>query len=251
MWSDGHCGTGSREERTSVSEMGIVEGREGASVENPRRGGRLLAWGVLVGLLALASYGARLSEAETPSDVLYLWSTFAGALIQYGIMLVLILAIARGFRSPLLALERPAAIGRAVKLSVVSFGVILVTAGLLGQILDAGNEQGLVPDAWDSSRAVPFLANALVVVLVAPFVEELLYRGLGMSLLFPFLGPLLSIAITGLAFGLAHGLVLGLPVLTIFGITLGWLRWKTGSVYPGMVVHGIFNGVALLAAVTL
>ena len=57
--------------------------------------------------------------------------------------------------------------------------------------------------------------------------------------------------ITGLAFGLAHGLVLGLPVLTIFGITLGWLRWKTGSVYPGMVVHGIFNGAALLAAVTL
>ena len=26
-------------------------------------------------------------------------------------------------------------------------------------------------------------------------------------------------------------------MLTIFGITLGWLRWKTGSVYPGMVVH--------------
>ena len=36
-----------------------------------------------------------------------------------------------------------------------------------------------MPDAWDSSRAAPFLANALVVVLVAPFVEELLYRGLG------------------------------------------------------------------------
>ncbi|MCY7303870.1 MAG: CPBP family intramembrane metalloprotease [Thermoleophilia bacterium] len=231
--------------------MEIVEGREGAPVENPRRGGRLLAWGILVGLLALASYGARLSDAKTPSDVLYLWSTFAGALIQYGIMLVLILAIARGFGSPSLALERPAAMGRVVRLGAVSFGVILVTAGLLGQILDAGNEQGLVPDAWDSSRAVPFLANALVVVLVAPFVEELLYRGLGMSLLFPFVGPLCSIAITGLAFGLAHGLVLGLPVLTIFGITLGWLRWKTGSVYPGMVVHGIFNGVAILAAVTL
>ena len=129
--------------------------------------------------------------------------------------------------------------------------MILAAAGLLGQVLDAGDEQGLVPDAWDGSRAVPFLANTLVVVLVAPFVEELLYRGLGMSLLFPFVGPLFSIAITGLAFGLAHGLVLGLPVLTIFGITLGWLRWKTDSVYPGMVVHGIFNGAALLAAVTL
>lgn len=234
-----------------MSEVEVVEGRAETAEGSPRSGGRLLAWTILVGLLALASYGARLSDAETPSDVLYLWSTFAGALIQYAIMLALILAIARGFGSPLLALERPAAMGRAVKLGAVAFGVILLTAGLLGQVLDAGNEQGLVPDAWDSTRAVPFLANALVVVLVAPFVEELLYRGLGMSLLFPFVGPLFSIAITGLAFGLAHGLVLGLPVLTIFGITLGWLRWKTGSVYPGMVVHGIFNGAALLAAVTL
>ena len=44
-----------------------------------------------------------------------------------------------------------------------------------------------------------------------------------------------AILITGVAFGLAHGLVLGLPVLAFFGITLGWLRWQTGSVYPG---HG-------------
>ena len=222
-----------------------------AAAVSPRRGGRLLAWSILVGLLALASYGARLSDAETPSDVLYLWSTVAGALIQYGIMLVLILAIARGFGSPLLALERPDSAWRAAKLGAIAFGVILVAAGVLGQILDAGNEQGLVPDAWDGDRAVPFLANALVVVLVAPFVEELLYRGLGMSLLFPFVGPLFSILITGLAFGLAHGLVLGLPVLTIFGIALGWLRWKTASVYPGMVVHGVFNGAALVAAVAL
>jgi len=234
---------------SEIEEIG--ESGEVTPPASSRRGGRLLAWSVLVGLLALASYGARLSDAETPNDVLYLWSTFAGALIQYGIMLVLILAIARGFGSPLLARERPSTIGRAVKLGAIAFGVILAATAALSPFLDAGDEQGLVPDAWDSSRALPFLANALVVVLVAPFVEELLYRGLGMSLLWPFVGPLFSIAITGLAFGLAHGLVLGLPVLTIFGITLGWLRWKTGSVYPGMVVHGIFNGAALLAAVAL
>ena len=174
-----------------------------------------------------------------------------GALIQYGIMLVLILAIARGLRSPLLALERPARLGRAFKLGAVAFGVILAATAALSPFLDAGEEQGLVPDDWDSSRAVPFFANALVVVLVAPFVEELLYRGLGMSLLTPFVGAVVSVLVTGVAFGLAHGLVLGLPVLSIFGITLGWLRCKTGSVYPGMVVHGIFNAAALAVAVAL
>jgi len=86
---------------------------------------------------------------------------------------------------------------------------------------------------------------------VAPFVEELLYRGLGFGLLTPFVGPLPAIIITGIAFGLAHGLVLGLPVLAIFGMVLAWLRWQTGSVVPGMIVHALFNGLALAVAVTL
>ena len=88
--------------------------------------------------------------------------------------------------------------------------------------------------------------------LVAPFVEELLFRGLGYGLLTPVRRRRVpAILITGFAFGLAHGLVLGLPVLTIFGISLGWLRWQTGSVYPGMIVHCLFNAAALVAAVAL
>jgi membrane protease YdiL (CAAX protease family) len=217
----------------------------------PRRRGRLVAWVVLVVLLAAASYGSRLADAELPDDVLYRWSTFVGALIQYGIMLVLVLAIARGFNRPLLALDAPARRGRAVVLAVVALVVIVGTTAALSPFLDAGEEQGLVPDAWDSSRAAPFLANAAVVVLVAPFVEELLFRGLGIGLLLPYVGAVPAIIVTGVAFGLAHGLVLGLPVLSIFGFTLGWLRWRTGSVYPGMAVHALFNAAALIAAVTL
>ncbi len=40
-------------------------------------------------------------------------------------------------------------------------------------------------------------------------------------------------------------------MLTIFGAILGWLRWKTGSLYPPIVLHAVFNGAALIAAVTL
>ena len=48
---------------------------------------------------------------------------------------------------------------------------------------NATDEQGLVPDGWDSSRAGAFVAFFLVVTFVAPAVEELTYRGLGISLL--------------------------------------------------------------------
>jgi membrane protease YdiL (CAAX protease family) len=215
----------------------------------PRQPGRLVAWSGLVGVLVATSYGARLAGVDTPDDVLYLWSTFVGALVQYGVMFVVILAIARGLDRVLLGLEAPPATGRAVALALVALVAIIAATAALSPFLDAGGEQGLVPKAWDSSRATPFLANAAVVCLVAPFIEELLFRGLGFGLLRQFVSPWLAVAITGIAFGLAHGLVLGLPVLAIFGITLGWLRWQTGSVYPGMIVHGLFNAMALVVAV--
>ena len=118
---------------------------------------------------------------------------------------------------------------------------------LLGDF-DATEEQGLVPDEWDSSRAAPFIAFFLAVTLLAPFVEELTYRGLGFSLFSPY-GVVLAIVATGVLFGLAHGLLIGLPVLTFFGIVVGWLRAKTGSVYPGILLHAAFNGIALLVSV--
>ena len=214
-----------------------------------RQAGRLIAWCAVVGSLATLSYANRLSGTETPDDVLYLWSTAVGALIQYAIMFGLILAIARGLDRRLLALTLPERRWRAAALAAASFTAIIAMSAILSRFLDAGDEQGLVPKSWDSSRAAPFIANAVVVVLVAPFVEELLYRGLGYGLMTQFMLPLPAILITGLAFGLGHGLVLGLPVLAFFGITLAWLRWQTGSVYPGMIVHGTFNGLALLVVV--
>ena len=39
--------------------------------------------------------------------------------------------------------------------------------------------------------------------------------------------------------------------VVVFGCALAWLRSRTDSVYPGMVVHGLFNGVALIVAVAV
>ena len=87
-----------------------------------------------------------------------------------------------------------------------------------------------------------------MIALLVPFSEEVTFRGLGYKLLERFGRPA-AILLVGLTFGLAHGLVEALPVLVPFGAALAYVRARTGSIYPGMIVHGVFNGLVLLAAV--
>jgi hypothetical protein len=92
--------------------------------------------------------------------------------------------------------------------------------------------------------------NGIVICTVIPFVEELTYRGLGYSLLEP-LGRWPAIVTVGILFGLAHGLIVSLPVIAAFGMVLAWIRSVTRSVFPGMLLHSLFNLIAIVAAVTI
>jgi uncharacterized protein len=212
------------------------------------RSGKLIAWVILVSVLALLGYASRATGGKPPKDAAYLYSTAASGVVQYAIILAVVLAITRPEWS-LLALRRPRAWGRTVAAVVIVFIAVYAVSAAVSAFGDPGREQGLTPTNWDSSRAVPFAVNFVVFVAVAPFVEEVTFRGLGYSLLEP-LGRLTAILWIGVAFGLAHGLLEGLPILIVFGCGLAWLRERSDSVYPGMLVHATFNAVALVVAVS-
>ena len=135
-------------------------------------------------------------------------------------MLILIVAIAHGLDRRLLGLRIPDRPRRAAGLAVAAFAAIIAVSAILSRFLDAGDEQGLVPKSWDSSKAAPFIANASRRRNRGAVRRGARYRGLGYGLLTQFIAGSPAILITGLAFGLGHGLVLGLPVLAFFGITL-------------------------------
>lgn len=222
----------------------------GRLTEVPRS--RLVGWAILVSVLASISYAANLADSsDPPDDLLYRWSSAVGGLVQYAIILVIVLAIARGIAPATLGLVRPASWRGAAGRIGIAIAAIWVIGAVLNIFLEAGEEQGLVPDGWDPGRAAPFVANFVVVALVAPVVEELTYRGLGFAAVRDAFGAGAAVVVTSLAFGLAHGLVVALPVLTIFGLILAWLRLTTGSIYPTIALHSLFNGVALIAAVTI
>lgn len=211
--------------------------------------GRLVAWSVLVSALILLSYASRASGGKPPTDAAYKYTTAVGGVVQYGIILAVVLAIARPDFRRLLALRAPTSYARALTTALGVFAVVYVISAIVSAFSDPGQEQGLTPDKWDSSRVTPYAVNFLVFVVVAPVVEELTFRGLGYSLLEP-LGRNAAVLWIGVAFGLAHGLLEALPILIAFGAGLALIRARTDSVYPGMVVHGLFNGVALIISVS-
>jgi membrane protease YdiL (CAAX protease family) len=205
--------------------------------------GRLGGWIGLVGLFSVLGYVSTLAGEKAPDDVFYRWSFSVGGVLQYAVVLGIVLALVTG-RWELLALRRPDW-RQAARLLLVPIGVAYAVTAALSPFLNPGEEQGLTTDHFDAGRAAPFVASVLVVTIAAPAVEELAFRGLGFSLLRP-LGRWPAILLVGVAFGLWHGLFEAFLPLFAFGAGLAWLRERTGSVYPCIAAHAIFNGLAVV-----
>ena len=206
--------------------------------EAARRDWRLWAWAGLVGVTIVLAFTVR-QGVGLPEDFRYSYWTVLVGVVSNAITLGIVVLIAGpGNLRELLALRRPTSWWRAAVIGVL----VIVGTGLLLVLLpflQTGEDQGLEV-AWDPDRALPFALNAAIIVLVSPIVEELTFRGLGFTLLERF-GHGWAIALTGLAFALSHGLLLPLIAIAAFGFGLAYLRSRTRSVYPGIVIHGLVN----------
>ena len=213
---------------------------------------RIAVWAGLIVLIGALNAAGHAAEGAPGKRVLYEYSTAIGGAIQYAVILGIVLLIARGLDwTEVFALRRPRSLQAAAGWIVAALAAIWAVSYALGLVLNAGKDQGLVPDHWEPKHAAAFAANFAVVVLVAPVVEELTFRGFGVSGLSGILGPAWAIVGVGVTFGVWHGLLIAFPVLAVFGAILAAVRIRTASVYPPMVVHAIFNGVALVGAVVV
>ncbi|MGH1587802.1 CPBP family intramembrane glutamic endopeptidase [Methylobacterium sp. P5_C11] len=99
-------------------------------------------------------------------------------------------------------------------------------------------------------RLSPFMSQAAVaawlayLAILAPVAEELLLRGEAYARTEAVLGPRAAILVTAIIFAAAHISSWGLarPVsLLPLALALGWLRWRTGRLWPGIALHGWSN----------
>lgn len=92
------------------------------------------------------------------------------------------------------------------------------------------------------------LSEAALIFFIAIYPaigEEIAFRGLVQHWLQVALRPPVAIAITAGLFAAIHLAPLSMPILFLAGLLLGWVKWKTGSLYPAMLLHFLHNFAVL------
>lgn len=168
--------------------------------------------------------------------------------VMYGVFLTPPVAVAAWFqfswkRCFKLVTPNWLAVGGALLVGVSAWAVV---AGLLLRFLPPppslaeAMKQLLMLDEKD-----PSVVLILLLVAVSPAIcEEMLFRGFVLSGLRSF-GQWPAIAISALLFAFAHGSIYRMMPTFFLGLLLGYAVWKSGSLIPGVLIHGLNNGIAV------
>jgi membrane protease YdiL (CAAX protease family) len=102
-----------------------------------------------------------------------------------------------------------------------------------------------ITDRADGAFSVTMLV--ILVVIGAPIVEELFYRGLVLRSLERRFGQVVAIVASGLFFGLVHiPNFIGVPGLALFGMFLAYITLRTGRLGLAIVCHMAFNAITVI-----
>lgn len=147
----------------------------------------------------------------------------------------------------------PPADRRTYPAAIVLGFALLVVGGLLTHLL--AGQHPVHQDVSVMAGKVSFGMKALLALLVvgvAPLVEELVFRGVLLSGLASRMPIWTAVVVSALIFGAAHLPDFGyawypVPALVLLGLALGWLRVHSRSLWPSIVMHASNNFFAAIA----
>ena len=83
--------------------------------------------------------------------------------------------------------------------------------------------------------------------IVAPFAEEVFFRGFVFAGLYQHLGLRRALVLNAVLFALVHILPTSWPPIFVLGVLFTLLYERTGSIWPAVAVHGAMNSLSFLA----
>lgn len=138
----------------------------------------------------------------------------------------------------------------AVASAALSTGIALGAASLLGFGEEGGSSSSSTSSGLVADLPLPAgITIALGSVLLFPFVEEVLFRGMLHGALTRHTAPWAAVVLSAAVFSLVHVTPLLMPYTLVLGLWLGWLHRRYESIIPSVVLHCCNNG--LVAAIAL
>ncbi|MFO1081380.1 MAG: type II CAAX endopeptidase family protein [Reyranellaceae bacterium] len=125
----------------------------------------------------------------------------------------------------------------------------LVALAISVAVTQLGIEPEGIKQAMDLARDPALFVAALAIMAgLAPLAEELVFRGLLYGWLAGLWGTRVAWLISSLAFAAAHVELAHVLLVLPLGLWLGWLRRRSGSLWPSLVAHMLNNALAVGAA---
>lgn len=146
-----------------------------------------------------------------------------------------------GFTKPGLAVMvgmAPLSIG----LLIANGALVLLTSAVVGGLENPQGEE-LAPGGVLSSES--FVLLFLLVAIIAPVGEELVFRGMLYRYLRSRRSVLPAVILSAALFSLAHVVPVLLLPLFVLGVALAIVTERSASIYPAIALHALNNGISL------
>jgi uncharacterized protein len=183
--------------------------------------------------------------------------TIVGTLIQGLFFVGAALVLARSIAPPRpwhFGLRR-APLWRTVGWAAAGMAAFYVLVAVYAVLVQPDAEQDVTDSLGAEDGTIGLIAAGAMVILVAPFVEELFFRGFFYRALRTRYPLLVAALIDGLVFGVIHfngdggdGLLL-LPPLALLGVIFCLVYERTGTLWSVVGMHALNNTIAFSAQV--
>ena len=104
---------------------------------------------------------------------------------------------------------------------------------------------------FENLMGAPVVVTFLTVAIMAPLFEEWMCRGVIMRGLLYHIGPTKAILWSAFIFAFIHMNPWQAIPAFIIGVLLGWIYWRTRSIWAAIFIHFVNNGSAVLLTVLL
>lgn len=88
----------------------------------------------------------------------------------------------------------------------------------------------------------------ILCIILGPFVEELIFRGVLLKMFASSVGVFFSVIITSVLFAFSHGDIVQIAYTFVLGLVLGIVRYKSTSLWSPIALHMSFNVAGAVAA---